>query len=436
MIVKILDHSDLSHARSMILANLMFALLFFSSSLGAEEVRLVRVTGYGATVSEARFDAMRTALQQTVDQLIISDRVIDAGDLAIDRVMSTLNGHVASFELVSIAASGALNETVVKADVGVSASSIRNFMSYGKGEKSELDGESLFAELARVEGQSQAIDEMLTNALSEFPSDAFEVTLQSVAPGKAGDVDLKVDVKSIDDYFDSLQELVYALSDRVIDDGFGYFDHLSFPKNTHQALGATRICFTESPLIDTSTKVRGRCGLLPKGNHFRGVFKGQFGVDVGTAQMTPSRPSDPEAQKRWQRASDVRPFEKYRKASIIFALLDEDGKSVMNSSDGCAITRDPGTSGYMTPTFKGSFPFSFSSDEDGPYLYFGRVDSKMTISIPAESLNVASARSFIGALVLISGFTHPKFLTNFDKPPKTLAQGCADLLERAALIHD
>lgn len=62
----------------------------------------VRVVGYGATAEEARQDAIRAALDVVSPQSVFASRVIDKGDLLVDRLESAVEGYVHSFKELTL----------------------------------------------------------------------------------------------------------------------------------------------------------------------------------------------------------------------------------------------------------------------------------------------------------------------------------------------
>ncbi len=393
------------------------ALVFGSSNLHAEQIRTVRATGYGQTLGDARFDSMRLALQETVSQLILADRIVDSGEITRDRIMSTLNGHVASFEILEIEQDEALGEFAVTADVGVSESSIRNFIARDDVQGSRVDGQTLFAELQRAQSHADAIDEMLTNGLAPFPADAFEVSLEAIRLGRAGQVELDIRIQSITAYLQAFRELIFAISERTITfDGTDFFHQFAHPRNVHQQLGATRICFTNGVLENVNSPVNGaKCGLLPVGEYFGRILKAQFGYGGAPDERFPILLGG------------------FSNAEVIFALLDANGSSVVRNESGCLSTS--GGEFGLPRTFGGRFPFHLNRDNDGPYVYMGEVDSVHTATVGSDLIDAANAQRFVGMLVLAPKrrWDRSTYITHMNRADQTASAVCAMLLERSKL---
>ena len=173
---------------------------------------VVRVKGYGATASEARDDAVRAALQQTIEQLIVTDRVIKDDQIVRDKIMSTMNGYVEKFTPIG---SGQVNGgAFVEADVTVSPSKITNFIASGSSVTSKVDGGSLFAESQREMGQQRSKGAIFDKLLDGFPGSVMQAHVLSIAPDdkKAGDFIVKVEVSYSDEWVRSFTSGLQALA--------------------------------------------------------------------------------------------------------------------------------------------------------------------------------------------------------------------------------
>jgi hypothetical protein len=74
-----------------------FAGAFLSDASAQSPNVTVFVTGSGPSIDDAKTDAIRQALQLTMRQLVIVDRVISGDTVVRDRVMSTMNGYIEQF---------------------------------------------------------------------------------------------------------------------------------------------------------------------------------------------------------------------------------------------------------------------------------------------------------------------------------------------------
>src|SRR5262245_8078191 len=65
--------------------------------LAASPDLTVSVTGTGATIDDAKTDAIRRALQRTMKQLVVVDRIVNQDTMLLNKVMSTMNGYIETF---------------------------------------------------------------------------------------------------------------------------------------------------------------------------------------------------------------------------------------------------------------------------------------------------------------------------------------------------
>lgn len=142
----------------------------------------VTVTGRGLSLDEAKTDAIRQALQQTISQLVVVDRVVSNNNLLRDKVMSTMNGYIERYtERNMRRVDGGF---VVDTEITVSASRINNFVGVTTGGSGLLEGSSLQDEQSRRLAQQQANKlqvrargEIFDRVLRGFPSADVNVHL-------------------------------------------------------------------------------------------------------------------------------------------------------------------------------------------------------------------------------------------------------------------
>ena len=191
-----------------------FLLVWSPLDIGADTANNVEihVIGQGATLAEARQDAVRQAVQQAVDQLIVVDTRIENDDIVRDTLISTMNGYVTSFTTKKTVIEKGI--TSLHAVVTVSSSGIENYIAILKPELSQIDGETLGAEIARQQGQRAASKQMLINSLRGFPSSVIDATTKDVKidPSDSSSILITVKFSINKQYLESHRALVEALS--------------------------------------------------------------------------------------------------------------------------------------------------------------------------------------------------------------------------------
>jgi hypothetical protein len=142
----------------------------------------VVVVGTGPSIDEAKTDAVRKALQSTVKQLVVVDRVISQNEILRDKVLSTMNGYIEAFNQKAVARTS--TGYSVTAAITVSSSRIENYVGINMGGGGQIDGGSLLAEQNRRLGQvradqaqAQAQGEIFDRLLRGFPAAAVDVKI-------------------------------------------------------------------------------------------------------------------------------------------------------------------------------------------------------------------------------------------------------------------
>lgn len=104
----------------------------------------VRVTGEGVTQYEAQQDAIRKALQLSLDQFVAHETVIANDELLLDQISSSTNGFVERFEIVTL--SGSDGHFVLVADLVLSSSRIKNLLGSSTAASVKVDTSGALAE--------------------------------------------------------------------------------------------------------------------------------------------------------------------------------------------------------------------------------------------------------------------------------------------------
>ena len=159
---------------------------------GADSVTVV-VTGRGISVDDARSDAVRQALQQTMKQLVVADRAINNNEVLRDKVISTMNGYIDNLKQKSLTRTN--DGFAIEAEVTVSASRIVNFIGYAAGTTATLRGDALSADINRENAQRTARGEIFDRTLRGFPSKVMDVKILGIKPSDSNPNILRVDLE-------------------------------------------------------------------------------------------------------------------------------------------------------------------------------------------------------------------------------------------------
>lgn len=160
---------------------LVIGLLGLCSPSSAEEGGIVEVEADGLSMEDARRNAVRAALQESVEQLVVVDREMDQGEMVRDRILSTVNGFVRNFELVEVLRRQP--DLLIRARVQIATSDIRNYVDYlVPSRESGFDGESVFGELERRRMQAESLRSIFHHLLRGIPLRRFLVDVQELSP--------------------------------------------------------------------------------------------------------------------------------------------------------------------------------------------------------------------------------------------------------------
>ena len=175
------------------------------SALAQGETAL-RITGQGETSYEARQDAVRQALQMAVDQLVISQQVVENDRLTLDKISSTMNGFVSAFTPIRSYSENGI--VFLEADIIVSQSRIENFIGWTKGARANISSDNILASVQAERLARTARAEMIAALFRDFPARSLESSPASFSlnPVNPDLIDYQVEVRWSPSFLRSLEE--------------------------------------------------------------------------------------------------------------------------------------------------------------------------------------------------------------------------------------
>lgn len=142
-------------------------------------IETVVVEADGATINEARGEAVRAALLKSLEQLVLTDRLVENGRFVRERLLATANGYVRGFETLDI--QRLETGVLIEAEVTVASTDIANYIDYlSDGQSSAIDGESVFGELQRRQMQAVSLRNIFRHLLRGIPLRRFDVDVLSL----------------------------------------------------------------------------------------------------------------------------------------------------------------------------------------------------------------------------------------------------------------
>jgi len=414
-----------------------------SSDSGSQQVRgseprgisEVVVKANGESLGAARDEAVRTALMATVEQLVVTDRLIENGEMVRNDILATQNGFVTGFEVLE-ENRNEFGEVEIRARVGISGETILNYVAMREGAETEIDGAALFAELQRSSSQRDVLSTMLDRFLKGYPWDVVSLQLDSIVPVEGRDdlVMLSVTAQSDSDWFIAAQQffeqvavmsyMAYVKFDqynrRHAVEGFVRSEDRSYrmlpmgrelkvptshasaeycfaPKPREREMSFLGITASMNTDVDEHGRIKARCYLMPAGEFLPTSWgksdQGEFLLKAETSEL-----------------------------ALLVTLLDENGQSVVLDKQsrfgGCLLIQAgsnfPGIGFYMNPRTEGSpeagLPFRIRTQhrwrerwESTPSsIVMSDVDAFFELVIDTESVDISRATIFRGRPVLFS----------------------------------
>ena len=154
----------------------------------------VEVSGTGETPEAARQDGIRQALQREVPQIIAADRRFENDTVVLDRVLSSMNGHVQAVQVLGTSKTG--TSYLARMLVKVSKREIVNFIRYrSDGGGLDLSGGALLAEASREIEARKFRATFLERFFAGYPASAVGASVDSIKPNTVRPAIIEVEMR-------------------------------------------------------------------------------------------------------------------------------------------------------------------------------------------------------------------------------------------------
>lgn len=147
------------------------ALLLFASTAYAG-TRVV-VEGYGATLDLAKQNAFRSAIEQVVGQVIVSDQEVQGDRLTKDWIGGYSAGYVDDYEILETRQED--HKIVLKMNVSVASSKIAQRMMSSGNRNLIIEGQRLQAQIDTQLDQRDRGDQLIAEVLASYPYNAYVI---------------------------------------------------------------------------------------------------------------------------------------------------------------------------------------------------------------------------------------------------------------------
>lgn len=442
-----------------------------SSSSGERGELEVVVEASGETRSAARDEAIRTALQSTVSQLVVTDRLVEGSDLVKDEIYATQNGFVTHFEVLQESRSD-YGEYEIRARVRVSEDTILNFVALQEGVTSEVDGDSLFAEVRRGAGQEEVLRKMFERFVVGYPWDVVSLELSEIKPvtGHSDRVEARLMAQSETDYFIALQQFMERVSVLSYRSPVEFGDYMQPPvveAFVRSEVRPTHRITRERPLQVPSTHPSTQVCIAPRPRRKEIGFLGTVVLDTDERNRVYARcylmPPGYYLPASWQvrdrgygsRGSITRSFGQGSAVGLLVAFLDASGESAVKErasgrGGNCLLLGSDNRSRYPAPGAYMRSGTEWSPNQGLPFrlitqrsrgerwapnpstVIMSDIDTFFTAVFNLDQVDFNRVESFVGRPVIsvdVNG--QPYGLKHLGGSPMALDELCDELLDSA-----
>lgn len=142
-----------------------------------KKVLYIEVTAEGANLESARQSAFRMAVERAVGVIVSSETEVGNQRIRRDDIITYASGFVSDYKLVDQIQRG--DRTWVKMQVWVSHSSLRDRLLNQSRGSGQIEGGRIAEQIQSFKHSRESGDRLLDSVLSDYPTRAFDITMQS-----------------------------------------------------------------------------------------------------------------------------------------------------------------------------------------------------------------------------------------------------------------
>lgn len=146
--------------------------LLLFASIAYAKVRIL-VEGHGATLDQAKQNAFRSAIEQVVGQVIVSDQEVQGDRLTKDWIGGYSAGYVDDYEILETRQEG--GRVIIRMNVAVSSSKIAKRMMSSGNRSLIIEGQRLQAQIDTQIDQRDRGDYLIAEVISSYPYNAYVI---------------------------------------------------------------------------------------------------------------------------------------------------------------------------------------------------------------------------------------------------------------------
>lgn len=182
-----------------------------------DDVFYIRVQGQGASEDQARAQGFYLAINEAIGSLLVSETQLLNQELIKHEIVNYSSGYVHNFEYVNVYRG--VDTTVILMDVWVAKSQIANRLTLPNSSDGSIDGQRLSEASKSIKQEQNTGDKVLQNILNDFPSRAFNITIENIEwenHSRRDFLSLQFTTRWHDEYLVALKEAVSIMGDSII----------------------------------------------------------------------------------------------------------------------------------------------------------------------------------------------------------------------------
>jgi hypothetical protein len=175
------------------------------------------VKGYGNNLEEAKQAAFRSAVEEVMGTVIVSEKEVANSNVIKNQILTHSSGYIESFEIVNTQINpNTMSHTIIM-KVTIKPTMINDYKLYIAKSNTKFEGEQLMARLESYTDERNKGDAMLKDILNDFPERGLDIKVGEISfqlnDNRDKSISIPYELSLNNNYLANLARVLHSLED-------------------------------------------------------------------------------------------------------------------------------------------------------------------------------------------------------------------------------
>ena len=175
------------------------------------------VKGYGNNLEEAKAAAFRSAVEEVMGTVIVSEKEVANSNVIKNQILTHSSGYIDSFEIVNTKINPNTMSYTIIMKVTVKPTMINDYKLYVAKSNTKFDGEQVAAKLGSYTEERDKGDAMLRDILKDFPERGLDLKVGEISfqlnDSRDKSISIPYELSLNNNYLSNLARVLHSLED-------------------------------------------------------------------------------------------------------------------------------------------------------------------------------------------------------------------------------